>query len=140
MLPKFFVRPVTVLQKICRNRTTVLGKNKKRISPVCFYEISRHLSATILTKIVSRFFMPESHAAGAEKACNYRLFRPGFAGARDLYLFFKIGADTVIYKENNKVIGSLGLHKSWANDESQYAHLKIKEVGYVLSKAYWGKG
>jgi len=46
----------------------------------------------------------------------------------------------IIYKENNKVIGSLGLHKSWANDESSYAHFKIKEVGYVLSKAYWGKG
>ncbi len=46
----------------------------------------------------------------------------------------------IIYKENNKVIGSLGLHKSWANDESAYAHFKIKEIGYVLSKAYWGKG
>jgi ribosomal-protein-alanine N-acetyltransferase len=46
----------------------------------------------------------------------------------------------IVYKENNKVIGSLGLHKSWANDESDYAHLKIKEIGYVLSKAYWGKG
>ncbi|EKQ52232.1 MAG: acetyltransferase, ribosomal protein N-acetylase [Clostridium sp. Maddingley MBC34-26] len=26
------------------------------------------------------------------------------------------------------------------NDESSYAHFKIKEIGYVLSKAYWGKG
>lgn len=46
----------------------------------------------------------------------------------------------IICKENNKVIGSLGLHKSWANGESAYAHFKIKEIGYVLSKAYWGKG
>lgn len=46
----------------------------------------------------------------------------------------------IVYKENNKVIGSLGLHESWANDESTYAHLKVKEIGYVLSKAYWGKG
>lgn len=46
----------------------------------------------------------------------------------------------IISKENNKVIGSLGLHKSWANGESAYEHLKIKEIGYVLSKAYWGKG
>ena len=45
----------------------------------------------------------------------------------------------IVYKENNKVIGSLGLHESWANDESDYAHLKIKEIGYVLSKAYWGR-
>lgn len=46
----------------------------------------------------------------------------------------------ITYKENNKVIGSLGLHNSWANEDSNYSHLKIKEMGYVLSKAYWGKG
>ena len=46
----------------------------------------------------------------------------------------------IVYKENNKIIGSLGLHKSWANDERSYAHFNIKEIGYVLSKAYWGKG
>lgn len=34
----------------------------------------------------------------------------------------------------------MGLHWSWANDESEYANLKVKEIGYVLSKAYWGKG
>lgn len=46
----------------------------------------------------------------------------------------------IVYKENTKVIGSLGLHKSWANDENSYSHLKLKEVGYVLSKEYWGNG
>jgi ribosomal-protein-alanine N-acetyltransferase len=46
----------------------------------------------------------------------------------------------VVYKENNKVIGSLGLHFSWANDEPEYKDLKIKEIGYALSKDYWGKG
>lgn len=46
----------------------------------------------------------------------------------------------IVYKENNKVIGSLGLHKSWANDEKNYEHFKMKEIGYVLSKTYWGKG
>jgi ribosomal-protein-alanine N-acetyltransferase len=46
----------------------------------------------------------------------------------------------IMHKRDNKVIGSLGLHKSWANDEKKYAHLKVKEIGYVLSKAYWGKG
>lgn len=46
----------------------------------------------------------------------------------------------IVYKEKNKVIGSLGLHNSWANDEIDYAHLKIKEVGYVLSNEYWGMG
>ena len=43
-------------------------------------------------------------------------------------------------KENGKVIGSLGLHNSWANNDKEYSNLKIKEIGYVLSKAYWGQG
>lgn len=46
----------------------------------------------------------------------------------------------LVYKENNKVIGSLGLHRSWANDDSNYADLTVKEIGYVLSKDYWGQG
>jgi len=46
----------------------------------------------------------------------------------------------VVHKENNKVIGSLGLHNSWANDEPEYKSLKLKEIGYVLSKDYWGQG
>lgn len=46
----------------------------------------------------------------------------------------------IVYKENNKVIGSIGFHKSWANDELEYKDLKLKEIGYVLSKKYWGRG
>ena len=46
----------------------------------------------------------------------------------------------IVYKENGKVIGSVGLHQSWANDDPDYAGLKLKDVGYVLSKDYWGKG
>lgn len=46
----------------------------------------------------------------------------------------------IVLKANNKVIGSLGLHSSWANDEPLYKDLKQKEIGYVLSKTYWGKG
>lgn len=46
----------------------------------------------------------------------------------------------ILYKGNNKVIGSLGLHNSWANNELEYRDLKIKEIGYVLSKDYWGRG
>lgn len=44
------------------------------------------------------------------------------------------------YKENKRVIGSLGLHYSWANDDSNYSNFKSKEIGYVLSKEYWGNG
>ncbi len=46
----------------------------------------------------------------------------------------------IVLKANNKVIGSLGLHQSWANDDPLYKDLKQIEIGYVLSKAYWGKG
>ena len=43
-------------------------------------------------------------------------------------------------KKNKKVIGSLGLHGSWANDDSKFVDLKLKDIGYVLSKDHWGKG
>ena len=46
----------------------------------------------------------------------------------------------IVYKENGKVIGSLGLHYSWANEEAEYKDYKLKYIGYVLSKAYWGQG
>ena len=43
-------------------------------------------------------------------------------------------------RENNKVIGSIGLHASWANEDPEYMHLKLKDLGYTLSKDYWGQG
>lgn len=46
----------------------------------------------------------------------------------------------LVLKENGKVIGSLGLHESKANEKEEYKSLKTKEIGYVLSKDYWGKG
>lgn len=46
----------------------------------------------------------------------------------------------ITYNDNGKVIGSVGLHESWANGDSAYSHLKMKNVGYVLSKDYWGEG
>lgn len=45
----------------------------------------------------------------------------------------------LVLKETGKVIGSLGLHYSWANDDPKYAHMKSKEIGYVLSPNYWGQ-
>lgn len=46
----------------------------------------------------------------------------------------------IVHKQDNKVIGSLGLHYSWANNVPMYKNFKVKELGYVLSKAYWGQG
>ena len=44
------------------------------------------------------------------------------------------------HRESGRVIGSLGLHPSWANEDEAYRHLKVKEIGYVLSRDYWGQG
>lgn len=46
----------------------------------------------------------------------------------------------LVFRETGKVIGSLGLHPSWASDDPRYRGLKVKEVGYVLAKDYWGRG
>ena len=43
-------------------------------------------------------------------------------------------------KETGRVIGSLGLHDSFANHEEKYEAMKICEIGYVLSKEFWGRG
>ena len=46
----------------------------------------------------------------------------------------------IVHRGDNKVIGSFGLHNAWINREEAYQHLKAKNIGYVLSKDYWGKG
>lgn len=45
----------------------------------------------------------------------------------------------LVHKESGKVIGSLGLHVS-STAGTPCEMLRSKEIGYVLSKAYWGKG
>lgn len=46
----------------------------------------------------------------------------------------------VTLKQTGKVIGSLGIHASWTDSYDAYKHLNAKEIGYVLSKDYWGRG
>jgi len=46
----------------------------------------------------------------------------------------------LFHKADHKVIGSLGVHSSWLNREDTYSHLRAKNIGYVLSKDYWGQG
>lgn len=41
----------------------------------------------------------------------------------------------IVYKENAKVIGSIGLHEDCKRED-----IEAKMVGYVLSEDYWGKG
>lgn len=47
----------------------------------------------------------------------------------------------LVLKENNKVIGSLGVEKYGMEEAlTEFHHYKGREIGYVLSKDYWGKG
>ena len=47
----------------------------------------------------------------------------------------------IVYKENNKVIGSLGLELYGLEDKlTEFDGYKGREIGYVLSKDYWGQG
>ena len=43
-------------------------------------------------------------------------------------------------KASGKAIGSLGVHDSRQLEVAQFAHLPACEIGFVLSKAYWGQG
>ena len=43
-------------------------------------------------------------------------------------------------KENHKVIGSLGIETLSLSLSDEYENLVGREIGYVLSKDYWGKG
>lgn len=46
----------------------------------------------------------------------------------------------LVNKENGRVIGSMGLKNSWVEEDENYSHLTAVELGYVLSKEYWGRG
>lgn len=47
----------------------------------------------------------------------------------------------IVYKHNNKVIGSLGVEKYSMEDKlTEFDGLLGREIGYVLSRDYWGQG
>ena len=47
----------------------------------------------------------------------------------------------IVCKENNKVIGSLGVEKYGMEDAlTEFVGYKGREIGFVLSKDYWGRG
>jgi ribosomal-protein-alanine N-acetyltransferase len=47
----------------------------------------------------------------------------------------------IVLKSNNKVIGSLGVEEYGMEQAlSEFFEYKGREIGYVLSKEYWGKG
>ena len=47
----------------------------------------------------------------------------------------------IVYKENNKVIGSLGVERYNLEEKlGEFFNYQGREIGYVLAKDYWGKG
>ena len=47
----------------------------------------------------------------------------------------------IVYKENNKVIGSLGVEFYALEDKlTEFNDYQGRSIGYVLSKDYWGQG
>ena len=47
----------------------------------------------------------------------------------------------IVFKENNKVIGSIGIEKYGREEAlSEFFNYKGREIGFVLSKDYWGQG
>ena len=47
----------------------------------------------------------------------------------------------ICLKANNKVIGSVGVGKYGMEDKlTEFSNYKGREIGYVLSKDYWGEG
>lgn len=47
----------------------------------------------------------------------------------------------IVNKENNKVIGSLGIEEYDPKQvDASFKPLACREIGYVLNKDYWGKG
>lgn len=50
------------------------------------------------------------------------------------------GKKTFCIEYQNKAIGSLGIEKYNENEFPEYANLKGRELGFVLSKDYWGRG
>lgn len=47
----------------------------------------------------------------------------------------------IVYKDNGKVIGSLGVEYYGAEEKlSEFFNYQGREIGYALSKDYWGRG
>ena len=63
--------------------------------------------------------------------------------SKDIIKRFIDGKKTfaIVYKENDKVIGSLGVEEyKRAEALAEFYNYRGREIGYVLSKDYWGQG
>ncbi len=60
--------------------------------------------------------------------------------SKDILAHFIEGKKCFALEHNGKVIGSLGIEKYSEENYPELAHLQGREIGYVLSKEYWGQG
>lgn len=60
--------------------------------------------------------------------------------SRKILSFFIDEKKTFALEYNGKVIGSLGIEKYNEENNPELADLQGREIGYVLSKDYWGRG
>ncbi len=124
--------------------TLVIPKNVKADSEV----LDTNMSIIETKRLIIRLWKPSDlhdfyHYAkvpGVGEAAGWPHHTSIDESRQILEKFMEIDGNYAIeLKANNKVIGSIGLH---IRDEllDQYAHLSQREIGYVLSKTYWGKG
>ena len=60
--------------------------------------------------------------------------------SKDILDIFIAGKNQFALVYNNKVVGSIGIEKYNEKELDEFSSLKGREVGYVLSKDYWGQG
>ena len=46
----------------------------------------------------------------------------------------------IYHLQDKKVIGSVGLHKSWASNDMRFNHLKSADISYSIHPDYWNMG
>lgn len=62
------------------------------------------------------------------------------AESKRILAMFITGRRTFALEYQGKVIGSLGIEEYSEEHYPELAHLSGREIGYVLSKEYWGRG
>ena len=54
--------------------------------------------------------------------------------------FFRHENLAIYHLVDKKVIGSIGIHNSWAAQDKKYRHLISVDLGFELHPDYWGQG
>ena len=102
------------------------------------------------SRLILREFLPTdledlfeyASVPGVGESAGWR-HHPNIEESKNILNRFIEGKRTfaLVYKENNKVIGSLGIERYGSEDKlSEFFDYRGREIGYVLSKDYWGRG